>query len=222
MPSISICSCPRIPGTAAALLARNPRAEQIGPAAAPALDNTPAYMLLSRGTESLQTLRWRRESRANPSLFANSLLAANLQGISLDSATLWHFRCPKTYASPSPYGANSLGHRSREFLRRSREFNRAIRERCGGIRDLALSIAISWYLRFFFCHLMKSRWLVLIKCGCPTLATNIGYKLSARIDRCEIGSGVEGWSSGPRSTSPQPNGATTTRKLRGRHEVAAE
>jgi hypothetical protein len=42
-----------------ALLARNPRAEQIGPAAAPALDNTPASMLLSRGTESLQTRRWR-------------------------------------------------------------------------------------------------------------------------------------------------------------------
>src|SRR5271156_1863169 len=94
-------------------------------------------------------------------------------------------------------------HPSREFLRRSREFNRAIRERCDGIRDLALSIAISWYLRFFFCHLMKSRWLVLSKCGCPTLATNIGYKLSARIDRCEIGSGVEGWSSGPRSTPTQ-------------------
>ena len=59
--------------------------------------------------EVRMTLSWRRQSRANPSLFENSLLAANLQGISLDSATLGHFRCPKTYASPSPYGANSLG-----------------------------------------------------------------------------------------------------------------
>jgi hypothetical protein len=38
-----------------------------------------------------------------------SLLAANLQGISLDSATLLAFQAPKTYANPSPYGANSLG-----------------------------------------------------------------------------------------------------------------
>ena len=32
---------------------------------------------------------------------------------------------------------------------------------------------------------MKSRWVVLSKSSCPTLATNIGYKLSARRDRCE-------------------------------------
>jgi hypothetical protein len=41
---------------------------------------------------SLVTHRWRGESRANSSLFANSLLAANLQGISLDSASPSHFR----------------------------------------------------------------------------------------------------------------------------------
>jgi hypothetical protein len=35
------------------------------------------------------------------SVWKNSLLAANLQGISLDSATPRHFRCPKTYATPA-------------------------------------------------------------------------------------------------------------------------
>jgi hypothetical protein len=43
------------------------------------------------------------------SVYENSLLAANLQGISLDSASPWHFHGPKTYASPTAYGANSLG-----------------------------------------------------------------------------------------------------------------
>ena len=37
--------------------------------------------LLSRGTESSQTLRWRRQSRANSSLKPNSLLAGKIQGI---------------------------------------------------------------------------------------------------------------------------------------------
>ena len=52
---------------------------------------------------------------SEPVSVENSLLAANLQGISLDSATLGHFRCPKTYANPSPYGANSLRIRAGNF-----------------------------------------------------------------------------------------------------------
>jgi len=41
-----------------------------------------AAPLISRGTESSQTRRWRRQSRANSSLKANSLLAGKIQGTS--------------------------------------------------------------------------------------------------------------------------------------------
>jgi hypothetical protein len=36
---------------------------------------------ISCGTDGLQTRRWRRQSRANPSLKPNSLLAGKIQGI---------------------------------------------------------------------------------------------------------------------------------------------
>jgi hypothetical protein len=38
-----------------------------------------------------------------------------LQGISLDSAPRWRFRCPKTSAAPIAYGANSLRIRAGNF-----------------------------------------------------------------------------------------------------------
>jgi hypothetical protein len=46
-----------------------------------------------RKSGSHKTRRWRRQSRANPSLFGNfPCWHAHLQGISLDSASPWHFR----------------------------------------------------------------------------------------------------------------------------------
>ena len=48
----------------------------------------PSTSIISRGTESLLTLRWRRQSRANPSLETrNSLLAGKIQGNSSISAS---------------------------------------------------------------------------------------------------------------------------------------
>jgi hypothetical protein len=48
-----------------------------------------------RKSGSHQTLRWRRQSRANSSLFANSLLAGKIQGISLDWACPLRFTALK-------------------------------------------------------------------------------------------------------------------------------
>src|ERR1700722_8309340 len=72
-------------------------------------------LALIRKPGSHWTRRWRKAVTSEPVSVENSLLAANLQGISLDSATLGHFRCPKTYANPSPYGANSLRIRAGNF-----------------------------------------------------------------------------------------------------------
>jgi hypothetical protein len=48
------------------------------------------------GTESSQTRRWRRQSRANPSLETPiSLLAGKIQGISSDSGVQWHLMSQK-------------------------------------------------------------------------------------------------------------------------------
>jgi hypothetical protein len=52
------------------------------------------------------------------------------------------FQMPENVCESKPLRSQFPTHPSREFLRRSREFNRAIREGCGGIRDLALSVAI--------------------------------------------------------------------------------
>ena len=88
------------------------------------------------------TPRWRKQSRANPSLVENSLLAGEFAGNFARFGYSGAFQMPENVCESKPLPSQFPTHPSREFLRRRREFNRAIREGCGGIRDLALSVEI--------------------------------------------------------------------------------
>ena len=79
-----------------------------------------------------------RAQRRRLQKLASSEFAGNFTRFGYSEA----FQVPENICESNPLRSEFPRHRSREFLRRSREFNRASRERCGGIRDLALSVAI--------------------------------------------------------------------------------
>ena|SRR5215472_598919 len=117
------------------------------------------------GTESLRTLRWRRQSRANASLLkfpANREINREFSPIRGSAA----LRDGKTGSNISCLRPNSLRTRTGNLLRPNRELKRAIREISAPIRELDFELipddskarkdAISWSMKnhrraFFRC-----------------------------------------------------------------------
>jgi len=82
--------------------------------------------VISRGTESLLTLRWRRQSRANPSLFRCSLLTGKNTGNCRACCWISPLILSKKRAFSRYCRSNSLKERTGKAQRLIRELNRSL------------------------------------------------------------------------------------------------